>query len=98
MKEFSFMNMGPEERADMVLDVYLLAGQSNANGSTTFGCAKPWERDFNRYENVRYVAEEGKRMEISGERVTYAVEPAEAFAGAKAFFYRATVNPLAEQK
>ena len=56
MKEFSFMNIGPEERADMVLDVYLLAGQSNANGSTTFGCAKPWERDFNRYENVRYVA------------------------------------------
>lgn len=52
--ELDFPNIPPELAAKMELDIYMIAGQSNAAGSTNIISAKEGERDLNTYENVRY--------------------------------------------
>ncbi len=43
-----------KDNSSVKLDIYILSGQSNANGSSTFASAKDGERDGNSYENVLY--------------------------------------------
>ena len=52
--EIDFPNVPESLAAKMEIDIYLIAGQSNASGSTAIDNAKEGERDNNTYENVRY--------------------------------------------
>ena len=52
--EIDFPNVPESLAAKMEIDIYLIAGQSNASGSTAISNAKEGERDTNTYENVRY--------------------------------------------
>lgn len=58
-----------KKRAAMDVDVYLLAGQSNAGGTSDFETAAPGTRDGNRYENVRYFSQ--RRVTDGGYRFFY---------------------------
>ena len=49
-----FNTLTKSEAANKKIDVYIIAGQSNAIGSTTFASAKEGERDNNVYPHVHY--------------------------------------------
>lgn len=49
-----FLTIPPQKAATTKIDIYILAGQSNASGTTKIELADPGERDLNRYEAVRY--------------------------------------------
>lgn len=51
-KEFSFMNMSKETAEKLGVDIYILAGQSNASGCTNIDKSVGKDRDKNTYNNV----------------------------------------------
>ena len=55
--EIDFPNVPETLAAKMEIDIYLLAGQSNASGATQIEKAPAEVRDHNTYENVRYFFE-----------------------------------------
>lgn len=55
--EIDFPNVPEAIAAKMEIDIYLLAGQSNASGATQIEKAPEDVRDRNTYENVRYYYE-----------------------------------------
>ena len=57
-----------KDNSSVKLDIYILAGQSNANGSSTFESAKEGERDGNSYGNVIYYT---LRNYVDGSRGDY---------------------------
>ena len=54
--DLAFLAMKAPQRAATDVDLYILAGQSNGDGTSGFASAKPGTRDAGRYENVRYCA------------------------------------------
>lgn len=52
--ELDYASLTAETAAETALDIYLLAGQSNASGSTRIATAGEGERDANTYRNVWY--------------------------------------------